>query len=89
MAEGKRPNSRRNLDMAIDRLAAGTQDPLRLRIALANTIVGQMIPEDAVKGGSSLKMRYGDGATRFTRDLDTARVSDMEEYARKLEASLK
>lgn len=89
MAEGKRPNSRRNLDMAIDRLAAGTQDPLRLRIALANTIVGQMIPEGAVKGGSSLKMRYGDGATRFTRDLDTARVSDMEEYARKLEASLK
>lgn len=89
MAEGKRPNSRRNLDMAIDRLAAGTQDPLRLRIALANTIVGQMIPESAVKGGSSLKMRYGDGATRFTRDLDTARVSDMEEYARKLEASLK
>lgn len=89
MAEGKRPNSRRNLDMAIDRLAAGTQDPLRLRVALANTIVGQMIPEGAVKGGSSLKMRYGDGATRFTRDLDTARVSDMEEYARKLEASLK
>lgn len=88
MAEGKRPNSRRNLDMAIDRLAAGTQDPLRLRVALANTIVGQMIPEGAVKGGSSLKMRYGDGATRFTRDLDTARVSDMEEYARKLEASL-
>jgi predicted nucleotidyltransferase component of viral defense system len=89
MAEGKRPNSRRNLDIAIDRLAAGTQDPLRLRIALANTIVGQMIPEGAVKGGSSLKMRYGDGATRFTRDLDIARVSDMEEYARKLEASLK
>jgi hypothetical protein len=89
MAEGKRPNSRRNLDMAIDRLAAGTQDPLRLRVALANTIVGQMIPEGAVKGGSSLKMRYGDGATRFTRDLDTARVSDMEEYARKLETSLK
>lgn len=89
MAEGKRPNSRRNLDIAIDRLAARTQDPLRLRIALANTIVGQMIPEGAVKGGSSLKMRYGDGATRFTRDLDTARVSDMEEYARKLEASLK
>lgn len=89
MAEGKRPNSRRNLDMAIDRLAAGAQDPLRVRVALANTIVGQMIPEGAVKGGSSLKMRYGDGATRFTRDLDTARVSDMEEYARKLEASLK
>lgn len=89
MAEGKRPNSRRNLDMAIDRFAAGTQDPLRLRVALANTIVGQMIPEGAVKGGSSLKMRYGDGATRFTRDLDAARVSDLEEYVRKLEASLR
>ena len=89
MAEGKRPNSRRNLDMAIDRFAAGTQDPLRLRVALANTIVGQMIPEGAVKGGSSMKMRYGDGATRFTRDLDAARVSDLEEYVRKLEASLR
>ena len=41
-----------------------------------------------VKGGSSLKIRYGNQTTRFTRDLDTARKSDLEEFIVKLEDSL-
>lgn len=67
------PNSRRNLDIAISRLAKGQTDPQRLKPLMANAIVGQMLPSGAVKGGSSLKMRFGDSVTRFTRDLDAAR----------------
>lgn len=55
---------------------------------MANAIVGQLLPDGAVKGGSSLKLRFGDGATRFSRDLDTARASDIENYVAKLEDAL-
>ncbi|WP_283170441.1 hypothetical protein [Curtanaerobium respiraculi] len=58
MAGSKRPNSRRNLDIAINRLASAGGDPLRLRTALANTVVGQMLPEGTVKGGSTLKIGW-------------------------------
>lgn len=33
-----------------------------------------MLPDGSVKGGSAIKMRLGDGATRFTTDLDIARA---------------
>ena len=35
MSEGERPNSRRNLDIAIERMVEGREDPLRTRTALA------------------------------------------------------
>ncbi|MDR2672429.1 MAG: nucleotidyl transferase AbiEii/AbiGii toxin family protein [Coriobacteriales bacterium] len=47
-----------------------------------------MLPKGVVKGGSSLKMRYGNQATRFTRDLDTVRNQDLEEFLQKLEDAL-
>ena len=59
------PNTRRNLDIAIMRLASSEAGAVRLRTTMANTIVAQMMPEGAVKGGSSLKMRFGEAATRF------------------------
>lgn len=83
-----KPNSRRNLDIAIERLARNSNDAVRIRRVMANAIVGQLLPDGAVKGGSSLKLRFGDGATRFSRDLDTVRVSDIESYADKLEEAL-
>lgn len=85
----KHPNSRRNLDIAIDRLAAETGDPLRLRNARAAAIVAQMIPDGVVKGGSALRLRYGSAATRFTRDLDAARSVPLEEFARDLDGRLR
>lgn len=52
MKEAKRPNSRRNLDIAIDRLCASTGDePGRVKRLLATAIVGQMLPDGAAKGG--------------------------------------
>jgi hypothetical protein len=88
MTAPKQPNSRRNLDVAINRLAKGEEDARRIRLVLANTVVGQMLPSGVVKGGSALKLRYGNDATRFTRDLDTARNEDMEEFIEKLRISL-
>lgn len=84
----KPPNSRRNLDIAITRVSQGKTDPQRVRLLMANAIVGQMLPSGAVKGGSALKMRFGDSATRFTRDLDTARGEDLESFVIKLQYAL-
>lgn len=77
----KRPNSRRNLDMAIRR-AFGDDRFVRMRTLIANTVVARMLPDGVVRGGSALKMRLGDEGTRFTSDLDTATASPVEAYVR-------
>ena len=55
----KRPNSCVNLKKAIERLPAAGQDAVRLGRALANVVLGQMLPDGVVKGGSALLFRYG------------------------------
>lgn len=68
----KRPMTRVNLDKAIGRLAHN--DPRKtidIRMSMANAIVGQFIPEGVVKGGTSLKFRFGSDHARYTMDLDT------------------
>ena len=81
----KKPNSRRNLDIAINKIQEKSPNPIQLRTVLANTIVGQLIPNGAVKGGNALKFRFGDKSTRFTRDFDTVRATELEEFITKLE----
>lgn len=89
MKEATRPNSRRNLDIAIDRLCAGMGDePGRVKRLLAAAIVGQMLPDGAAKGGNALKIRFGKDTTRFSRDLDTARASSLDDYIARLEDAL-
>ena len=68
----KRPNTCTNLIRAIKAVAADA-DAVRLSRQLANVIVGQMLPDGVIKGGSSLMFRYGSKFTRYTRDVDTAR----------------
>jgi len=84
----KVPNSRRNLDIAIDRILGREANPLQVRTLLANTIVGQLLPKGAVKGGSALKLRYGNKTTRFTRDLDAARHGELDSFINELGAAL-
>ena len=55
----KQPNSKRNLDLAIVRIFGNSTNLLQIRVLMANTIVGQLLPSGAVKGGSALKLRYG------------------------------
>lgn len=89
MTQAKRPNSMVNLNKAIDRVCRldGT-DPYRAKRLLASVIVGQMLPDGAAKGGNALKIRFGNASTRFSRDLDTARASSLEDYVSQLRESL-
>lgn len=66
--------------MAIQRLAGSEAAGVELRTTMANTIAAQMMPAGAVKGGTSLKFRYGNLPTRFTTDLDTARGIALEAF---------
>lgn len=88
MTTSGQPNSRRNLDKAINRLSQGDDDARRIRLVMANAIVGQLLPSGVVKGGSALKLRYGNDTTRFTRDLDAARNVDLEEFVSQLRKRL-
>lgn len=75
------PNSRSNLERAISRYAGN--DSVRaneLAVALSNAVVAQMIDAGVVKGGTSLKLRYGEKATRVTKDLDTAWSIDLDSF---------
>ena len=69
----KRPNTCVNLIKAINQIDK-SGDPVRLSRAMANVVVGQILPDGVVKGGSSLMFRYGGEFTRYTRDMDTARA---------------
>lgn len=80
----KKPNSRVNLDKAINRFAGNARRADALRNLLANVIVAQMLPDGVVKGGSSLKFRYGCTATRATMDLDTAWKADLDTFLKGL-----
>lgn len=85
----KAPISRRLLDIAIDQLAASKSlDPVRLRRFIGNVIVAQLLPAGVVKGGSSLKLRFGNMATRYTKDLDAARALGLDAYIGELEDKL-
>ena len=85
--ELKVPNSRRNLDNAIMR-TFGRENYLRVRTAMANVIAAQMMPEGTVKGGTAMKVRFGDAGTRFSEDLDAARSASMEVFAERYAKSL-
>lgn len=52
----------------------------RIQALVGNVIVAQMLPDCAVKGGTGLKLRFGDRVTRETPDLDTAFRGDREMF---------
>ena len=43
---------------------------IAVRAVIANTVVGQMLPEGAVKGGGAIKLRLGNASAHFMTDLD-------------------
>lgn len=83
----RKPNGKHNLELALSR-AAGAENLLAARTLVANAIVASMLPAGAVKGGTSLKLRFGDAATRFTTDLDAARAEGIDDFRRELEGRL-
>lgn len=85
----KRPNTRTNLDKAIQRLYGQTVNFVNIRSLMANVIVGQFLPAAVAKGGSALKLRFGDSATRMTTDFDIAYRDALEPVIAALNAGLK
>lgn len=84
------PNSKSNLDRAISRYA--DNDAVRaneLAVSLSNAIVAQMIGAGVVKGGTSLRLRYGEEVTRVTKDLDTAFSVDLDSFLKDVGGKLK
>lgn len=81
------PPNVRSLEQRIRNLEGNEDLALRRRTGMALVVVGQMLPEGAVKGGSAMALRYGRG-TRFTRDLDAARVQPLDRFRSAFEESL-
>lgn len=81
------PTSVRSLEQRIRNLEGDDGLALRRRIGMALVVVGQMLPEGAIKGGSAMALRYGRG-TRFTQDLDAARVQPLARFRSEFEDSL-
>ena len=59
MYHAERPNSRRNLNVALERLV-GKPNLVAKRAIMANAIIAQMLPDGSIKGGSAIKMRWSD-----------------------------
>lgn len=81
------PTSVRSLEQRIRNLEGSDGLALRRRIGMALVVVGQMLPEGAIKGGSAMALRYGRG-TRFTQDLDAARARPLAAFRGDFEESL-
>ena len=81
------PVSVRSLEQRIRNLEGTEGLAVRRRVAMALVVVGQMLPEGAIKGGSAMALRYG-RRTRFTQDLDAARVQSLTKFRSDFEDSL-
>lgn len=87
MSYADTPTNVRSLEQRIRNLEASDGLALRRRVGMALVVVGQMLPEGAIKGGSAMALRYGRG-TRFTQDLDAARVQPLAKFRSDFEDSL-
>lgn len=87
MSYSDTPTNVRSLEQRIRNLEASDGLTLRRRVGMALVVVGQMLPEGAIKGGSAMALRYGRG-TRFTQDLDAARVQPLAKFRSDFEDSL-
>ncbi|MDT4934762.1 MAG: hypothetical protein QOK11_2654 [Pseudonocardiales bacterium] len=79
----------RSLDQRFQNVADKDQIlAYRLRVTVANVVVGQMLPPGAVKGGTAMKIRLGESGSRFTPDLDTARRESLAQFIEAFEDAL-
>lgn len=87
MSYSSAPTSVRSLEQRIRNLEGDEGLALRRRVGMALVVVGQLLPEGAIKGGSAMALRLGRG-TRFTQDLDAARVQSLARFRSDFEDSL-
>lgn len=85
------PPSLRSLSARIENFARERGRPVRrVQRVIANAVVGQMLPAGVIKGGTAIKLRVGEQASRFTPDLDASRDSllSLEDYLDRLDDGL-
>jgi hypothetical protein len=85
------PPNLQSLVKRIDNIARANRTPVRrVQRAVANVVVGQMIPPSVVKGGTAMKLRVGEAGSRFTPDFDVTRHGDVtsEDYLDQLRVLL-
>ena len=74
MEQRPAPTNLRSLETRISNVARDRAVPVRrIQRAVANTVIGQMLPGGVVKGGTAVKLRLGERASRFTPDFDVGR----------------
>lgn len=72
------PSNLRSLQTRIDNEAAARDQPARrIMRAVANVVVGQMLPPSVVKGGTAMKLRVGEPGSRFTPDFNASRPTEI------------
>lgn len=63
----KQPHNEHELELALTRLAGSNLAAVVYRDMMAGVILGQMLPAGTVvKGGTSLRLRFGPGKSRVT-----------------------
>lgn len=85
----KEPNSKVNLIKAISRYCANPQKEAETQLLVAEVALAQMLPSSVIKGGTSLKLRYGIESTRYTVDFDAARKIEIEQFETELTENLR
>lgn len=83
-----KPNSVANLNKALHRISKDDPEFLVIRDYFASIVVAQMLEGCVIKGGSSLKIRYGSDNTRYTNDLDAALSVDENTFIDNLRVNL-
>ncbi|MGO4383392.1 nucleotidyl transferase AbiEii/AbiGii toxin family protein [Specibacter sp. RAF43] len=81
------PTNVRSLETRIRNLEGDGGLAQRRTVSMALVVVGQLLPGGAIKGGSAMALRYGQG-TRFTQDLDAARNQTLAEFRSDFETAL-
>jgi len=85
----KPPHNVAFLERGIRQLADTNENGIRIRTMMANVIVGQFLDGAVMRGGGSLKLRYGAATTRYTMDFDAARSVDENEFTERFNRRLK
>lgn len=81
------PPNKQSLEARLRNVEGADAAVQRRRTTMSLVVVGQMLPEGAIKGGSAMALRFGRGS-RFTRDVDAARVQSLEQFRADFEESL-
>ena len=76
----KTPQNVSFLERGICSLVDSNDKAYRLRVLMADVIVGQYLDGAVMRGGGALKLRYGNAVTRFTLDFDAARNIEADEF---------